>query len=67
VWPIRARLRTRDPALFDLAIDSKLRGCDLVALRVNDVAPNGYTVDFALNHRARVKKPYGLTKEPGSF
>ena len=44
VWSIRARLqlerRTRDLALFNLAIDSKLRGCDLVALRVDDVAPN---------------------------
>ncbi|MHB1267276.1 MAG: hypothetical protein ACYCY2_06690 [Acidithiobacillus ferriphilus] len=42
VWAIRISLqlasRTRDLALFDLAIDSKLRGCDLVALRVSDVA-----------------------------
>jgi hypothetical protein len=45
VWAIRAKLhlekRTRDLAMFNLAIDSKLRGCDLVALRVDDVAPNG--------------------------
>jgi integrase len=51
VWSIRARLqlerRTRDLALFNLAIDSKLRGCDLVALRVDDVAPNGYAIDRA--------------------
>ena len=37
VWAIRAKLqlekRTRDLAMFNLAIDSKLRGCDLVALR----------------------------------
>jgi integrase len=33
--------------LFNLAIDSKLRGCDLVALPVDDVAPNGYAVDRA--------------------
>jgi hypothetical protein len=50
VWLIRAKpqleRRTRDLALFNLAIDSKLRGCDLVALRV-DVAPNGYAVDRA--------------------
>jgi hypothetical protein len=39
--------RTRDLALFNLAIDSRLRGCDLVALRVDDVAPNGYAVDRA--------------------
>jgi hypothetical protein len=42
VWSIRTRLliegRTRDLALFNLDIDSKLRGCDIVALKVNDVA-----------------------------
>jgi integrase len=41
VWAIRILLqihgKTRDLALFNLAIDSKLRSCDLVALRVNDV------------------------------
>src|ERR1700738_158327 len=48
VWSIRTRLqierRTRDLAMFNLAIDSKLRDCDVVALRVEDVAPNGYTL-----------------------
>jgi integrase len=42
IWAIRIRLqlskRLRDLALFDLAIDSKLRGCDLVGLRVQDIA-----------------------------
>ena len=41
VWAIRVRLQikhsTRDLALFNLAIDSKLRGCDLVSLRVDDI------------------------------
>ncbi|KQP73189.1 integrase [Methylobacterium sp. Leaf111] len=41
IWAIRTRLqhegRTRDLALFNTAIDSKLRGCDLVRLRVSDV------------------------------
>jgi hypothetical protein len=32
-------------AMFDLAIDSKLRGCDVVSLKVEDVAPRGITVD----------------------
>jgi integrase len=45
VWSIRARLelkrRVRDLALFNLAIDSKLRGCDLVRLKVGDVAAGG--------------------------
>ncbi|MGE7990321.1 tyrosine-type recombinase/integrase [Pseudomonas sp. NPDC089554] len=42
IWAIRVRLQiaeeTRDLALFDLAIDSKLRACDLTKLRVRDVA-----------------------------
>ena len=42
IWAIRIRLqldhRTRELALFNLAIDSKLRGCDLVALRFHDMA-----------------------------
>ena len=42
IWAIRVRLqlngRTRDLALFNLAIDSKLRSCDLVRLRVSDIA-----------------------------
>ena len=41
VWAIRARLELaanlRDLALFNVAIDSKLRGCDLVTLRVTDL------------------------------
>ena len=45
VWSIRARLelkkRVRDLALFNLAIDSKLRACDLTALKVEDVAAGG--------------------------
>jgi len=51
VWAIRVRLqleqRRRDLALFNLAIDSKLRGCDLVRLRVNDVCVGGYVRDRA--------------------
>jgi integrase len=45
IWSIRVTLqvahRIRDLALFNLALDSKLRACDLVALRVDDVALNG--------------------------
>ena len=51
VWAIRTKLQIdqlpRDLALFNLAIDSKLRGCDVIALKVDDVAPNGYAVDRA--------------------
>jgi integrase len=61
VWSIRAKLqlerRTRDLAMFNLAIDSKLRGCDLVALRVDDVAPNGYAVDRATVRQRKTGRP----------
>ena len=52
VWAIRTKLqidgRARDLALFNLAIDSKLRGCDVVNLKVEDVAPHGYANDRAM-------------------
>jgi hypothetical protein len=42
VWSIRTKLqiegRVRDLAMFNLAIDSKLRGCDVVAIKVDDIA-----------------------------
>lgn len=45
IWAIRTRLqlvkRVRDLAMFNVAIDSKLRGCDLVKLKVPDVYFNG--------------------------
>ena len=51
VWSIRTKLqladRKRDLALFNLAIDSKLRGCDVVALKLEDIAPHGYAVERA--------------------
>ena len=57
VWAIRTRLmikgRSRDLAMFNLAIDSKLRGCDVVALKVEDVAPNGYAIDRATIRQRR--------------
>jgi integrase len=49
--------RTRDLALFKLAIDSKLRGCDVVALRVEDIAPCGYAVDRATVRQKKTGHP----------
>ncbi len=61
VWAIRTRLqlagKRRDLALFNLAIDSKLRGCDLVRLRVDDVAPRGYAVDRATVRQKKTGRP----------
>jgi integrase len=52
IWAIRIRLqlagRLRDLALFNLAIDSKLRGCDLVSLRVSDVDHGGNIASRAI-------------------
>ena len=63
VWSIRTKLqiagRTRDLAMFNLAIDSKLRGCDVVSLRVEDVAPHGHAV-VRLYARRRLASPSGL-------
>ena len=67
VWSIRTKLqvegRTRD--LFNLAIDSKLRGCDVVALKVEDVAPNGYSVDRATVRQKKTGQPvrFELTEQ----
>jgi hypothetical protein len=45
VWAIRFLLdehrRLRDQALFDLAIDSKLRGCDIVKMKIGDIVAGG--------------------------
>ena len=61
VWSIRTKLQvegqTRDLAMFNLAIDSKLRGCDVVALRVEDVAPSGYTLDRATVRQKKTGQP----------
>ncbi len=69
VRSIRTKLqleeRTRDLALFNLAIDSKLRGCDVVAVRVDDVAPNGYTLDRATVRQKKTGRPvrFELTEQ----
>ena len=61
VWAIRTRLqlanRTRDLALFNLAIDSKLRGCDVVRLKVDDVAPHGYALERATVRQRKTGRP----------
>ena len=61
VWAIRTKLqiegRVRDLAMFNLAIDSKLRGCDVVAMRVEDVAASGYTADRATVRQKKTGRP----------
>ncbi len=61
VWAIRTMLQVerskRDLAMFNLAIDSKLRGCDVVAIRVDDVVPNGYAIDRATVRQKKTGRP----------
>lgn len=64
VWAIRVRLELaendRDPALFNMAIDSKLRGCDLVRMKVVDVIASGQI-------KARVSVLQRKTQKPVRF
>ena len=70
VWAIRVRLqlehRKRDLALFNLAIDSKLRGCDLVRLQVNDVCAGGRVRDRATIIQKKTGRPvqFEITSRP---
>jgi integrase len=61
VWAIRSTLqlsgRIRDLALFNLGIDSKLRGCDLVSLRVADVAPQGHAIARTTVRQKKTGRP----------
>jgi hypothetical protein len=61
VWSIRTGRQftgeSRDGALFNLAIDSKLRGCDIVALKAQDVAPAGYATDRVIVRQRKTGKP----------
>src|SRR6516165_7770161 len=69
VWAIRTMLQierqVRELALFNLAIDSKLRGCNLVAIRTDDVAPNGYAIERATVRQRKTNRPvrFELTEQ----
>ena len=59
-WAIRIHLQNahavRDPAMFNLAMDSKFRGCDLVSLRVRDITHGGQVLPRAMVTRQNEKK-----------
>jgi len=69
IWAVRIRLqiaqRIRDLALFNLAIDSKLRACDLVRLRVVDVAHGGHVMSrvSVLQHKTGQPVRFELTEQ----
>ena len=61
IWAIRIRLQlhedARELALFDLAIDSKLRSCDLVRLRIRDVCQGGRVASRAIVMQRKTQRP----------
>ena len=70
VWAIRVRLEIaenhRDLALFNLAIDSKLRGCDLVKLKVADVFAAGQVKERASIVQSKTQKPVSFEITEGT-
>lgn len=61
IWAIRFRLQlkqdARELALFNLAIDSKLRSCDLVRLRVRDICQGGRVASRAIVMQRKTQRP----------
>jgi hypothetical protein len=61
VWALRVRLqmesRVRELALFNLGIDSKLRGCDLVGLKVRDVCDGDQVASRAIVMQHKAQRP----------
>src|SRR5436305_83854 len=69
IWAIRIRLqldhRSRELALFNLAINSKLRGCDLVGLRVRDMVQGSHVAARAIVMQRKTQRPvqFGITEQ----
>lgn len=69
VWSIRTKLqidgKKRDLAMFNLAIDSKLRGCDVVRIKVEDIASRGTAADRASVRQRKTGHPvkFELTEQ----
>jgi integrase len=69
IWAIRIRLQlmkeTRELAMFNLAIDSKLRSCDLVKLKVRDVSPGNGIAPRAMVLQQKTQQPvqFELTEQ----
>ena len=70
VWAIRARLqmenRARELALFDLGIDTKLRACDLVKLRVRDVCLGDRVASRATVLQQKTQRPVQFEISPAT-
>ena len=61
IWALRVRMqmenRVRELALFNLGIDSKLRGCDLVSLRVRDICHGNQVAARAIVMQHKTQRP----------
>jgi hypothetical protein len=66
IWAIRIRLQMQGPlrelALFDLGIDSKLRACDLVKLRVRDVCHGDRVASRAMVLQQKTQRPVSSSR-----
>jgi len=70
IWAIRVRLQlshhVRELALFNLAIDSKLRGCDLVKLRIQDVCHGDHMASRAIVMQQKTQQPVQFEITPAT-
>lgn len=70
IWAIRIRLqlghRTRELALFDLGLDSKLRACDLVRLRVRDICHGDHVATRAIVMQQKTSQPVQFEITPST-
>ena len=70
IWAIRIRLqlghRTRELALFDLGLDSKLRACDLVRLRVRDICHGDRVSPRAIVMQQKTSRPVQFEITPST-
>ena len=70
IWALRVRLpmegRVRELALFNLGIDSKLRGCDLIGLRVRDLCHGDQVATRALVMQHKTQRPVQFEITPAT-
>lgn len=68
VWEVRFHLehmkRTRDRAMFDIAVHSKLRGCDVVKLRIGDVVVGGQVRQTSMMIQQKTGTPVSRSATP---